>query len=279
MAVWEADFYRRPLQADSGEPLWELLVCRAGNGVVYEAQCPQAQASAAWLRSQLQAAAQHEPPERVRVFRPQAVSLFQTVAPQVGATVEPTRRTRALKQELQRRAARYPRAANYTGEPRDLTQLDRPPPQPLPEAIWGEQWRFASLPAGDLANFRERPIPICQMPEALLPLELGIASTAPVPGAIVYGGRQAMQLAQWLAEAQPVTLNHIPTEAGRSGGLVLEAGLADRWVFATFDDADVAQAAQTYEQRKQAAQGLHFLLVQPDDSGKTDSGFWLLRDE
>ncbi|HEY9750428.1 MAG TPA: Tab2 family RNA-binding protein, partial [Allocoleopsis sp.] len=51
----------------------------------------------------------------------------------------------------------------------------------------------------------------------------------------------------------------------------------DRWVLATFEDAEVRAAAQAYEQRKQAAQGLHFLLVQPDDSGMTYSGFWLLQ--
>jgi hypothetical protein len=51
----------------------------------------------------------------------------------------------------------------------------------------------------------------------------------------------------------------------------------DRWILVTFEDAEVAQAAQVYEQRKQQSQGLHFLLVQPDDSGITYTGFWLLQ--
>jgi hypothetical protein len=51
----------------------------------------------------------------------------------------------------------------------------------------------------------------------------------------------------------------------------------DRWILNTFDDPDMRSAAQQYEQRKQASQGLHFLLVQPDDSGMTYTGFWLLR--
>jgi hypothetical protein len=45
---------------------------------------------------------------------------------------------------------------------------------------------------------------------------------------------------------------------------------------ATFEDREVAAAAANYEQRKQLSQGLHFLLVQPDESGMTYSGFWLL---
>ena len=117
------------------------------------------------------------------------------------------------------------------------------------------------------------------MPKFLFPINLGIASTVPVPGVAIYGGRKSMQLARWLQAAKPVSLNYIPTEVGESGGLVLESGLVDRWIVATFEAREIAKAAQVYEQRKQESQGLHFLLVQPDDSGMTYSGFWLLREE
>ena len=155
--------------------------------------------------------------------------------------------------------------------------LDRPPPTPLPESLWGEQWRFATLPAGDLEEaFKERPIPILEMPDFLLPLNLGLASTLAVPGVVIDGGRRSLQLAQWLQQMEPVALNYI---AGELSGLVLEAGLVDRWIVATFADPEVTAAAQAYEQRKQQSEGLHFLLVEPDDSGMTYSGFWLLRTE
>jgi hypothetical protein len=56
--------------------------------------------------------------------------------------------------------------------------LDKPPPLPLPENLWGDRWRFAALPAGNIEEaFAERPIPILQMPEFLLPINLGLAST------------------------------------------------------------------------------------------------------
>jgi hypothetical protein len=155
--------------------------------------------------------------------------------------------------------------------------LDKPPPTPLPENLWGEQWRFATLSAGDLEEaFKERPIPILEMPDFLLPLNLGIASTVAIPGVIIDGGRRSLQLARWLQQAQPAYLNYI---AGDLSGLILEAGLIDRWIVATFADPEVTAAAKAYEQRKQQSQGLHFLLVQPDDSGMTYSGFWLLRHE
>nr|WP_317106120.1 Tab2 family RNA-binding protein [Chroococcidiopsis sp. SAG 2025] len=43
--------------------------------------------------------------------------------------------------------------------------------------------------------------------------------------------------------------------------------------------SNLENLAQIYAQRQQQSQGLHFLLVQPDDSGMTYTGFWLLRDE
>lgn len=279
--IWQADFYRRPWRDDTGQVLWELLICDAEGGsrsdhrtgnFRYEASCPQAAANASWLVEQLQLAAS-QPPDIIQVFRPQSLSLIATAGQKLGITVEPTRRTGALKQWLRSRIPQY----STNGEPYNPLALDKPPPVPLPENLWGDRWRFASLPAGDLeAAFKDRPLPILDMPESLLPLNLGLASTIAVPGVIIYGDRKSMQLARWLQAAQPIALNYV---SGELAGLVLEAGLADRWVVATFSDSEAIASAQTYAQRQQQSQGLHFLLVQPDDSGMTYTGFWLLRDE
>jgi len=95
------------------------------------------------------------------------------------------------------------------------------------------------------------------MPEFLLP-HLGLGQL-PVPGVVIYGGRQSMRLARWLQESQPVLITLLVSQ------LDLAAGLVDRWIVATFEDQEAAAAATTYEQRKQLSQGLHFLLVQLDD--------------
>jgi hypothetical protein len=274
MGVWQADFYRRPLRDAAGQVLWELLICDSTRRFTYEALCPQSAANASWLVSQLRQAAGENLPDVIQVFRPQSLSLMEMAAQQLGIAVEPTRRTTALKQWLQERAAQYSKQENYTGEAYNPIAVDKPPPLPLPENIWGDRWRFASLPAGNIEEaFAQRPIPILEMPDFLLPLNLGIASTVPIPGVAIDGGRKSMQLARWLQDAKPVSLNYI---AGAPDGLVLEAGLVDRWVVATFEDNEVASAARMYEQRKQLSRGLHFLLVQPDDSGMTYTGFWLL---
>ncbi|MEW6497061.1 MAG: Tab2/Atab2 family RNA-binding protein [Cyanobacteriota bacterium] len=277
MRIWQADFYRRPLKDATGQVLWELLICDSTRRFTYQALCPQSEANANWLVSQLRQADGENFPDIIQVFRPQSLSLMEVAAQQLGIKVEGTRRTPALKQWLQERASQSLKQENYTGEAYNPIAVDKPPPLPLPENLWGDRWRFASLPAGNLEEaFSDRPIPILQMPEFLLPLKLGIASSVPIPGVIIDGGRQSMQLARWLQDAQPVSLNYI---AGAPDGLILEAGLVDRWVVATFEDKEVAAAARTYEQRKVLSRGLHFLLVQPDDSGRTYTGFWLLRTE
>jgi hypothetical protein len=263
MKIWQIDFYRRPIQDTSEQTLWELLICDSTRSFTYTATCPQSTANSTWLVTQIQLAAGEKLPEVIQVFRPQSLSLIQTAAQKLNIAVEPTRHTVALKQWLQEK--QYPLV------------IDKPPPIPLPENIWGEQWRFATLPAGELVDiFAQRPIPILSIPEFLQPINLGLASTVPVPGVVIYGGRQSMRLASWLQNIQPFALNYI---SGDPHGLILEAGLVDRWVVATFTDADVVTAAQGYQQRLETSRGLHFLLVQPDDSGMTDSGFWLLRGE
>jgi hypothetical protein len=268
MAIWQADFYRRPQQDQQGQTLWELLICDPTRRFTYEAICPQREVNIDWLVSQLQQAATGQPlPEFIQIFRPQCLEIFQAAGQQLGIKIDPTRRTTALKQWLQERTANLP---GY-----DPLALDKPPPVPLPDHLWGDRWRFATLPAGQLVEaFSDRPIPILQMPEFLLPLNLGLASTVPIPGVVIYGGRQSMRLAHWLQNTQPVALNYI---IGPPDGLVLHAGLVDRWIVATFEDSEVAAAARTYEERKLPSKGLHFLVVQPDESGMTYSGFWLLK--
>lgn len=276
MSIWQADFYRRPLRDATGKALWELLVCDRKGTFQLSALCPQTEANSTWVTHRLREILQDKPlPEGIQVFRPQSLVLIEPACQTLGIAVEPTRHTPALKQWLVERSHQYPSLEGYTGEPYQPLALDQPPPVPIPDALLGERWRFASLPAADLVDaFQGRMIPFLDMPESLLPVQLGLASTLPIPGVVIDGGKQAMRLARWLQEARPALLTYIP---GQPDGLILTAGLIDRWVLATFDDREVAAAGREFEKRKQESRGLHFLLVQPDDSGMTYSGFWLLQ--
>lgn len=260
MRVWQADIYQRQETAKN----WSLLICDSQGTIIHQASCSQVTTN--WLMSQVEIASKIAFPHLIQVFRPQSLQFFTPVVQQLGIELEATRRTPALKAHLR--------------ENQINIDLDKPPPQALPAHLWGEKWQFVSFPAADLLEFfQERPLPIMKIESELLPLNLGIASTVSIPGIVIYGGKQSMYLARWLEAENPVSINYISQESGKSGGLVLESALVNRWILATFEDVEVAQAAERYERRKQDSKGLHFLVVQPDDSGMTYTGFWLLKTE
>jgi hypothetical protein len=277
MTVWQLDLHRPPLIDAQGEPLWEFLACAADLGFYYEAQTPQGQVTADWVTTQLQAAIDQADcrPTQVQVFRPQALSLLTLAAERLGLPTTPTRRTPALHRWLRQKATAYP-TPGPVGQPYDPLHVESPPPLPLAENLWGDRWGFVTLAAGEFERtFPHEPIPILHMPPETQPSQMGLSSTTPLPGIMIEGGRQAMALAQWVQSVNPATLRYV---AGDPDGLILGAGLCDHWVMTTFAEATMAKAGQRFEQHKVASQGLHFLLVCPDDSGMTYTGLWLLLD-
>ncbi|HHP7231074.1 MAG TPA: Tab2 family RNA-binding protein [Xenococcaceae cyanobacterium] len=276
MVTWQCDFYRLPISEAKETQFWGLFIYDLDSSELYTAKCLQSEATAAWLVAQLPQVKAGNLPEKIQIFRPQIVGLFETVSKSFGIKLETTRRTLELKSSIRQYIADH-----YSTQDGDrYLALDQPPPQPLPESLWGENWSFVSITAREILIFlQDRPIPIQDIPESLLPINLGIASNVIIPGIVVYGGKNSLLLCRWLQEQKPVALNYIPTEVGRSGGLVLESGLIERWIFNTFEDQSVAQSAKNYEAKKQESKGLHFLLIQPDASGMTYTGFWLLKEE
>jgi hypothetical protein len=271
--VWQVDFYRYPVVKQDKQVWWLLVICGSTGEFSYEAYCPQAEVSSKWIVSHLKQATgdREDLPGLIQVFRPQSWNLLELAARELDIPIQATRRTPALKAHLQAKAQTH---SLQTPDYNPLA-LDKPPPTPLPDRLLGDSWRFASLLAGELeVAFGERPIPVLEMPSELLPLNLGLPSTVAIPGVVIYGGRRSLLLARWLQEAQPYCLHYMP---GSPDGLILEAGLVDRWIIATFTDREVVTAAQTFTKRKEVSQGLHFISIQPDDSGMTDSGFWLLQ--
>ncbi|HEY9645852.1 MAG TPA: Tab2/Atab2 family RNA-binding protein, partial [Chroococcidiopsis sp.] len=106
MTTWQADFYRRPLNDETGSVLWELVVCDATGAASRYSFCPQSAADSVWLGHQLQQMANPLGglPKRIQVFRPQSVSLLTAACQPLGVIVEPTRHTPALKRLLRQRA-------------------------------------------------------------------------------------------------------------------------------------------------------------------------------
>ncbi|NEQ49853.1 MAG: DUF1092 family protein [Leptolyngbya sp. SIO3F4] len=274
---WQLDFYRRPLKNAENDSLWELLVCTPTMDFSYAETCPQAKANAMWLRQQLKHAIHRAGyrPKALHVFRPQTQTLAEVACRELDIPVIAKRSLPTLKQWLRQRTAWYPNLKTFTGEAYSPFEIERSTPIPLPDNLWGETWRFAGLSNTDLLRFQYEAIPIRSVPKELLPLEIGLSSTVLIPGVVIDSGRRAMGMAQWLESVRPAFLKYI---AGQPDGLILEAGLSDRFVLNTFEDPDVRGAANAFEQRKSTAKGLHFLLIRPDDSGMTYSGLWLLQE-
>jgi RNA-binding protein Tab2/Atab2 len=149
------------------------------------------------------------------------------------------------------------------------------PPQPLPENLWGDRWQFVSLPAEDL-EFRlwERPIPVRDAAPFALPSQQDLGSSVTIPGILIEAGRQAMMLSRWLSERKPAQIVAVNLELG---AIILTTAQHERWILATYQDAMVREAAQTFESRKAECSNIHFLLIQPDDSGITHTGLWILK--
>ncbi len=277
MTLWQADLHRPPLASDRGEPLWEILLCSEDFSFSYGATAPQPAVNKAWVTDQVKIALAKAQltPDKIQVFRPQALSLLTTGCEPLGLVVEPTRHTPTLHQWLQQRAKWYPSQPNALPVPYNPLYIESPPPVPLPEQLWGDSWGFTALAAYDFEQtLPYEPIPLRHLPPDLMPSRLGLASTTAIPGIVIDAGRQAMALAQWVQSNRPDWLSFM---RGEPDGLILEAGLCDRWVITTFSDPDVAAAGQRFEQRKRQSQGLHFLLVRPDDSGMTTTALWLLQ--
>jgi RNA-binding protein Tab2/Atab2 len=147
-------------------------------------------------------------------------------------------------------------------------------PQPMPEHLWGDRWQFVRLTAEEL-EFRllARSIPIREVSPFARPSEQAIAPNVLVPGVMIEAGQQSMRLARWVAAQQPINLEAVNRELG---ALMLRTQ-RDRWIMATYQDKAVKEASENFEALKSTSKGIHFLLIQPDDTDITYSGLWILR--
>lgn len=276
MTIWQVDFDRRPLKNTEDYPLWELTVYDPQTQMACHRLCPEPNVSPDWLIGELQElfTLMGPTPTQFQVFRPRSLTFMEEVGKILNISVVATRQTPGLKRVLQVRTQAYAQLPEYTGQSYDPLAIEPLPPQPMPEHLWGDQWQFVTLAASELESvLLQRPIPLRTVPEMLWPSHLGLAADAKIPGVLINGGRRSMQLAQWLQQRQPASIQAMRAELS---GLIMAAGLNERYVLVTYDDADIVSAAQGFEQGKQGSQGLHFLLVQPDDSGVTYTGMWLL---
>ena len=289
---WELDFYSRPILEADGRKRWELLICssatargvgepQAGQAATprdfrWQRPCPADSVNSIWLRQAIEdaldeAREQGWPrPRRLRCWRGSMRTMVQRAAEGVGLELVPSRRCYALVEWLQERQRNvYPLEEGFQSGPL------APPPQPirsvavpLPEALRGDAWDWATLEAGALAEAASWEIGFA----GLLPLPGSLGPETPVPGIRLFSRSRALAIAGWLAGLEPVRLE---IDDNR---LILEAGLEDRWLLANLASEEAAAAAQAFATARDSAWGLQFIAVVASPTAERLEGFWLLRD-
>jgi hypothetical protein len=198
-------------------------------------------------------------------------TMVQRAAAELQIEMVPSRRTYALIDWMEERGREvYPQEEGYMAGP--LAPPPAPvstPAVPLPEAVRGDAWSWATLPLGSLAEANEWPLGF----NGLLPIHPGIDPDQPIPGLRLFSQTRALALAGWLGGLEPVRLRI----EGKQ--LILDAGQDDSWLVTDLD-AEGAKAAQSaLTATRQHSQGLQFIAVQTTPDNPRFEGFWMLRDQ
>lgn len=278
---WELDFYSRPILEPDGKKRWELLICSTPDPTSTTAPfrfvrpCPAGSVNSSWLKQALDAALAQAgdeglgAPRRLRCWRASMRTMVQRAAEGLGLELIPSRRCYALVEWLQEREQEvYPLEEGYMAGPLAPAPIPlQPLALPLPEAARGDSWGWANLPLGALREAAEWPLGF----NGLVPVPAGLDDTTTVPGLRLFSASRALAIAGWLAGLEPVRLEI----SGRQ--LVLEAGLEDRWLLASLNDAEAEAAAAAFQASIEQAGGLQFIAVQSGEEAESLEGFWLLR--
>ncbi|MFQ4135074.1 Tab2/Atab2 family RNA-binding protein [Nodosilinea sp. PGN35] len=283
--VWELDFYSRPVLDENGKKLWEVLLCE---GLVdtstvdqrfrYSQFLPSSEVNSIVLKGAIEAAIAEaisqgfSPPSRIRYFRYQMQNMILRACDEAGIPARPSRRTVALQRWLSdRHATVYPEMAGYTSAPSPSVAAPPPSPQPLPDALLGQQWAFVTLEAAAFTDLPEWEIGFGES----FPLDMAnLDPSTPIPGLLIFSPR-ATALAAWMSGLE---LAYWRIEAGKTPQIVLETGASDSWVLAGLPGPKLLAEAQAFEAAKAKANQVHFLGIQDRRESEAFAGFWLLQE-
>ncbi|MDX2212806.1 MAG: Tab2/Atab2 family RNA-binding protein [Oculatellaceae cyanobacterium bins.114] len=280
--IWEIDFYSRPVLDDQQKKLWEVLICespleintRLDSLFHYSQFCSNTEVNSVVLSKAIQEAIAQapKPPDKIRFFRRQMTNMIARGCQEAGVPSYASRRTLALNAWIQERMETvYPAMPNYQAGTNPSVNAPLNPPQPLPDALIGQQWAFVTLEAGAFADMPEWKIDFGEA----FPLELAkIDPKALIPGIIVFSPR-ALPLAAWMSGLELASL-HLSDEA--PARLLLETGISDTWILANLPKPQLKQEAEAFEVAKKEANGVHFLAVQANPQAEEFTGFWLMRE-
>ena len=275
--VWELDFYSRPILDENNKKRWEVLISEGWQTVNakpdalfrYSKFLPNTEVNSIRLKEAIEAAIAEapEPPSRIRFFRFSMQNMIKRACEELGIAAQPSRRTLALQQWMDyRKQSVYPQEPGYTDKPLPSVGAPPPAPNPLPDALIGQQWALVNLSVQELADMPEWPIDFGEA----FPLSVAaIDADTVVPGLIIFSSR-ALPMAGWLSGLE---VSELRVEASKRPRLVLETGTADSWVFTALNTPELKQEADAFEAAKRKANQVHFLAVQSDPEAESFAGF------
>jgi hypothetical protein len=289
VTIWELDFYSRPILDERQKRVWELLICESPLAVQadvasqfqYAQFCAKDQVNSIWLRTAVNEALSQAPtkPDKIRFFRQPMANMITKACSEINLPAQLSRRTFSLHQWLQQRLQTvYPAMAGYQPGTPPTVNVAVPPPRPLPDALVGQQWAFVTLKGQDFAEMSEWSI---AFGEAVSLNLLGIGPTDQVPGLVIFSER-ALPLAAWMSGLDLATLklqrSPTPMLGKVPSQIILETGISDRWILASFTDPKVLAEMEAFETAKQQVNQVHFLAIQSDPNVEAFTGFWLLQE-
>jgi hypothetical protein len=279
--IWELDYYSRPILDDQNKKIWEVLICESATAVDSQPEklfrfaeyCPSTDVNSGWLKTAIEEAISRapNPPDKIRFFRQAMTNMITTACKGLDLPSQLSRRTFTLNAWFQDRLKTvYPEQPGYQEGANPSVIFPVTPPQTLPDALMGQKWMFATLPAGAFAEMNEWSIDFGEA----FPLNLAnLDPEASVPGLIIYSQR-ATAMAAWMSGLEIAAVKYDPDLPNR---LLLETGVNDRW-FLTSLDAKTQIEAQRFEASKEQSNRVHFLAIQSSPDVEAFSGFWLLQE-
>ncbi|KAF5840459.1 hypothetical protein DUNSADRAFT_16693 [Dunaliella salina] len=279
--LWEIDFCSRPLLDERGKKVWELLICDPERNFEYSEYFPNSKINSAELKRAIESVLSRpgaQRPERARFFRGQMQTIITKALNECQIKPIPSRRCFTIMSWIQERLETvYKKDPRYNDKVQSLFSLDLGTPEPLPDAMRGEQWAFVQLPLGDLLAMLKE-VQESDIFGTTFDLDIAGAGGLPkdilIPGVAVFS-RRALPLAAWTSGLE---IAAVKADVQRSC-LILETGVNQRWRYGGWKtNPDAIEEAENWEDCKQGVKGLHFLAVQPDPDSEELKGLWLLQD-
>jgi len=276
-AVWELDFYSRPVQGADGKKLWELLVTDGAGTFRHVEAVPSNCVNSRELRTRVQRLIDDADvrPTTIRFFRAQMKNMITIALSELSAVAcKPRRVTYALYDWLEERERDvYPGMPGYRKPRPDLSSSLKLPVR-LPEQLRGEQYAVATLPLAEFLPGGSINVDnigfgsLCPLP----PMD-GLTPDSMVAGVVIFS-RRSRAIAAWLTGLDLAFLSAVL----ESREFYIEVGLDTQYLLARMRTPTQTLEAETFEESKARMRGIHFLSVQSGPSSEQPDGFWLLRD-